>query len=858
MNGAFLDPYEFISDAPRHPNSVIVRGTMTPVAMRLARAAYLAFADRAQSSVITHHDERFTLADGSRMRVLRHGADEYVTIDVKNAADEEDGGIPHGFVVLTPWSTPAIYKRKHPEGTWSWDALVVPQASEGIVQDNQAIVDMDVVNDETGDTEVKPVPMPLVPTSGDFWDWAPHSAPKTSNQKSDLPINLKYGARHELHPSHAILGGSVVDESGTEIMSIDRPLDGSGVPYGDFLPHATDYKGRALAVNIYYKHLVSALFDIYEVSTTALHLKRTGPLSYAEQGRVTQVFNPGFNPGPRVLVDEVRKTLGRDVGSAAWIKRIVNDDFRSPPGAPGIYTKELGGTYLFTLVTAYEYGGNVKTGRGFFNLHEKAYDLEIAQGENAHVIEMRQNKSGGLTRDDILSLPSFPATKAALELKTDRPVDFLWEAGNVESSLVNPPNNSQWRYGVLSKWLYVRGIERTTQATPQSAALDIGWAKPKICEGSARAEMKGRHEWSDEHRYNYGLEFVNDNADMYFTSAAFPGDGTKGDYGFWQTVPYGWTGQLYQDAFYTAQSNDLQPYIRQLHEDYSGTVRVELVDDAIYNDLDYDYKTRYIIDHDQKARFYACIAVRVKSTGLHYAQDPHPDAVRGRLKMTNKPSYEVTISFEWRWGTDEGSTTLGTASFTRDPFEYPMVRYSNVFTWPAADPLMDINCNIPPPFGVTHRLMDQLPNLTHHQGVTPHLAAKDAEVEDMDSAEGIEFSYVVNGEEIPHQKVATGMLYARSFKLTDFQGAIELLGAMKIDCRYEDREAFTPEQDALWPRWYYCPELREVVEETVHHIELRDGKLQYWSDSLSPKTDDDGKAVPKPPRPERGITLRRV
>ncbi|MEY2654129.1 MAG: hypothetical protein RLZZ524_1157, partial [Pseudomonadota bacterium] len=105
----------------------------------------------------------------------------------------------------------------------------------------------------------------------------------------------------------------------------------------------------------------------------------------------------------------------------------------------------------------------------------------------------------------------------------------------------------------------------------------------------------------------------------------------------------------------------------------------------------------------------------------------------------------------------------------------------------------------------------------------------DAQYLQVRSSRGIEFSRVASDDSagLPHRKFVTGMLYARTFRLADFPDALWLLTKTRCDMKLNGNDA-----DELQPNWYYMSALKNTIDNTKFHIELRDGVLVQWSDEI--------------------------
>ena len=112
-----------------------------------------------------------------------------------------------------------------------------------------------------------------------------------------------------------------------------------------------------------------------------------------------------------------------------------------------------------------------------------------------------------------------------------------------------------------------------------------------------------------------------------------------------------------------------------------------------------------------------------------------------------------------------------------------------------------------------------------------------------------------NGVVIPHQKYVTGQLYARTFKLSDFNEALWMLKQLKVDA-VEDN--FQPIDGPTRPPWFYHPAIKAALD-VQRHIEVRDGVIVQWSDNIPGETSGYPPTPAAPPAATaRSINLYRV
>jgi hypothetical protein len=197
------------------------------------------------------------------------------------------------------------------------------------------------------------------------------------------------------------------------------------------------------------------------------------------------------------------------------------------------------------------------------------------------------------------------------------------------------------------------------------------------------------------------------------------------------------------------------------------------------------------------------------------------------------PSYTVKIWFECEWDGVFAQQLLAEEYVTRPMFEAITVSQFNPWYWPFPA-YIDRDCKVrkPPEPTPDENFMMMFANLASHQGVNPNLCCADVrpdivgtDAERVYSLDGVEYSYEEDGFVTPHTKYVTGQLYARTFKLSDFNEALWMLYQLKVDATEEN----TPAEE--YPRWFYHPGIKAALDVT-RHIEVRDGVITQWSDNI--------------------------
>jgi hypothetical protein len=287
------------------------------------------------------------------------------------------------------------------------------------------------------------------------------------------------------------------------------------------------------------------------------------------------------------------------------------------------------------------------------------------------------------------------------------------------------------------------------------------------------------------------------------------------------------------------------------------------------NTVSYDLKSRYVIDFDQKGRFYAAIRCEVTATGAAWKEDIA--VYKGFMIKDTDPAYTVKIWFECNWGGEPfgppapgvSELLLAEETITRPMFEAITVSQFSPWYWPFPA-YIDRDCKVrtPPEPVPDENFVMMFANLASHQGVNTNLCCADVrpdiigtDIEKSYSKDGVEYSYEDNGIVTPHTRYVTGQLYARTFKLSDISESLWMLKQLKVDA-VEDN--FQPIDGPTRPPWFYHPAIKAALD-VQRHIEVRDGVIVQWSDNIPGETSGYPPTPAAPPAATaRSINLYRV
>jgi hypothetical protein len=279
------------------------------------------------------------------------------------------------------------------------------------------------------------------------------------------------------------------------------------------------------------------------------------------------------------------------------------------------------------------------------------------------------------------------------------------------------------------------------------------------------------------------------------------------------------------------------------------------------NTVDYALKSRYVIDFDQKGRFYAAIRCEVGCSGAEWEENLA--VYKGYMQVKTNPEYTVKVWFECEWDGIFAQQLLVEETITRPMFEAITVSQFSPWYWPYPV-YIDRDCKVrtPPEPVPDENFMMMFKNLASHQGVNTNLCCADvrpdivgAEAADAQSKDGIEYSHEENSIVTPHTRYVTGQLYARTFKINDIQESLWLLKALKCDAVEGN---FQPIDGPEKPTWYYHPVIKAALD-VQRHIEVRDGVIVQWSDNIPGETSGYPPTPAAPPAATaRSINLYRV
>lgn len=827
----------------RVPPRVVLHGEVSPEVIAEAAHSYDTFRKQRGVSIIDTHIAEDFLAGGGFMAVHSHG--DIDEIEIWGDAPQSELKLPHALVVVASWrAKPTIYKRVEQAGSqrkWVIDKTPVPQAVKPIRAYNSV---------EFAASGSPYYIMPAAKNSVTLWGVDRRAAPNIGQLTQDrlaVPINMRIGsavpAPHA--KAHYSYDGKVFDGAATlYTMTPPSNILLSGLDGLNYLPSGTTTNGKELALNMYRSAAITETIKF--LRTAGERIKRTAESTYERVERFdTDVVLPP-------LRNDIKETAG-EVGPLVGIWTFSNgrwNEFR--------YSLDQAGYYSYTATGSHNYGEvwhlgpllqPVSLTQHYFAQWGVVFHAVVASEELYSKLaftkgfgqiigdETDHGVVAALTERDVVQY-------ARLFSRFSYPMEGVIRGGEISTYTY-----SSYYFGdtyPLPYWMNLSKAGRKDLSSFASIAdgivrLELGWTDVKVMDLKGVGSMTGSYDITNKN----GLTNIDQ---------AFIDEATTSDYVDHDVVPPSYPDDapwprifvvgVAQHSTWAAGHPSISAEIATNKANNDGLVPGSPTETFCHNACSYDYITDYIIDYDHRARFCAMLRVRVQADGHHYTDQGAP--VRGI--PTNKvrdPMYTVTISFVSRWMNSETASIVSASvelvkeqGVTRQAFEMYRFEYTNPYAYPfgEADGVNKMKVKLPPRIALPLELTTQFANLSRHQGVNPNFAGEnyDPTAVPHRSSKGIEFSVLAGNRGRLYHKYPPGMLYARTFKLSDFSDALWLLRALKIDATENDLPGSSE-------TYFYFPVIGGNLAST-RHVELRDGVLTTWSDNL-PATEGEIPAV---------------
>lgn len=808
LDALFID----FSGAPitgRVPPRVTLHGDVPPEVITEAAHAYDAFRKQRGVSIIDTHIAEDFLSGGGFMAVHSHGDIDDIEIWAPNVVPKTL--LPHGFAVRTNWARPQIYKRvRETPIRWALDKHAVPQATSVIQAESEVFTAV----------SGKRMNHPLVQLSSSIWDYKRSKGAPTSADA--YPFSLAVDDdddNYEKKPVHYARNGEIRDGANNVLFTMaatsailsPTPEDPS------YLYSGSSSDGRFVTLAHLRQALVAPTPAIYFMKLRSEKLKRKAPaeyerVAYSESGTLVLPFP--VDVGTPVTIP----ALGEEITEKVWY-----------------FIMDLAGWGV-----GVDWGGGLSASVGWRTyedpaVREGAYDTDYARREL-----LSQVAPNRVTSIDVLLLPNHNgADTVKVEHFLDYRTTMFWRGGfkrrKTDASYGDFPPGY---YGVRMIDVDRRDLKFGVVGAPR-CSLNLGWTTFFIFTGGVAGTFDGVRHTDIEYRT------AGSNVDHYARQRTWVTPESAGAMqGDTAAEQQAWC------AANDVRESTVMPIYAQFWGDPIATK--VLMNKRPVNLIDYELTSRHIIDYDHKGRFYAAVEVTVKCEGAKWIEG---GAYEGDMTVKlPHPTYTVTIKFISNWNGVTASQTLATATAERPMFEaVTYYKWNPYYYGTPYEIIYPVPVRMPPYISPGIEAMQQLRTLAKHQGFNDALAIEDvrpditgAEAIASRSVAGIEFSQITPRIK-PHTKYVTGQLYARTFKLSDFNDALWLLRATKCDAT-----AGNSTLEGL-PTWYYMPALGVTIATEKFHVELRDGVLTTWSSNI-PKTG--GGALPAVV--DRDIRIHRV
>ena len=835
LNDPFFTKFDGSPDLGRVPVRLIVNGTgaLTPSQMLGVEHAYHQFRSAYRLSVADFHTERIRLNDGTVVWLWSlQGRDE---VTVWPGPDGEEGKLPHGFAVATNWQGPLIYCRDLNDGVQWLLGPPAPQISGHTAShyDNQAFR-KDVEADEFFN-----LPHVRDHTNSLLWDYSESGVPSVAPEPV-VPFLLKNTTTGAFlfESPHYASGGKLIDATGATLytMADEAPIL---VPEHPDYPESvhqragiTDAQSNQIALQAMRFTVISPTFNIWKFRFWNERINRTGDDTYAVVERAaTELTTPwGHQTTTTTSIND--NSLGEDPALLFKFKAT------HPISSPDAYTG--GGS-----------GRRYLVGWAGSDQWIDITGVTTIGGDNQSLRQIKEQTAGVATYEKLIATGGVSDTGyIAIERRLNYPASIFWRGGHHSKwyydehlkALFGIPlwNSLPFNYRVHSSNIERFDTKYDVDGTPTITAK-LGWKDLHLLEGTTAGRMSGK-EYTNILGQSGSYYYIDGGWGWTWITKEI-----RGSAEFFQPYPLDNQYQGYWDWMDAANVKDeyWADYMAYgTHPGYTQTTAPQPAVKYEYpfnirpsNIVSYDLKSRYVIDFDQKGRFYAAIRCEVTATGAAWKENIA--VYKGFMEKDTDPTYTVKIWFECEWDGVFSQQLLAEEYVTRPMFEAITVSQFNPWYWPFPA-YIDRDCKVrtPPEPTPDENFMMMFANLAGHQGVNPNLCCADVrpdiigtDAERAYSLDGVEYSYEEDGFVTPHTKYVTGQLYARTFKLSDFYEAFWMLRQLKVNATEDNIAEDGGPGGTPRPPWFYHPVIKAALD-VNRHIEVRDGVITQWSDNI--------------------------
>lgn len=813
------DPVFLEFDGTPVPGRVPVKySVMTPhvsaLTVQAVQHAYADFCTTKRLSLAQTHAVDLSLPNGARARIISRFDIDSVFV-WEDAGDDEK--LPHGLLVIVPWHPPFIFRKDREEG-WVIAGDHIPQAVQPIYAYN-------------GSENVEGAAFyitPFVRNQWLLWDHIGREAYDNGEAPVPAPVNLRLGGAPDNFGSatHDAFDNAIKAEAEDLYSMEDSPailFDESDLL--NELPTDTDTVATRIAMNSYRR---AALSDyVYKYRFCSEEVRRSSEESYNQVHRyVTDVTaaeslnNVDIDQNSTFIGPTDRNGVLEDVDIAQ------TGAYTATHGATGLVAIRYWYT-LFDFRTLYS-RGTVGVRWGVRDNETTIPETLKVRRQDGYTHVLEESAVDETVTENVLLLGDTEGLSGVIvKTRYSYPTSRYWRAGT--RSVDFDPTDVYGTSFPLNYYAQTQKVKDRRNAevlmTPESHVdVELGWTTIRLFDTAGSGALSGSYyAINTTGQNNIDPDFANEATSTPYhpgESYSSPSDGT---------IPR--TDYINLRWYSASQSGKMAAEILSKKARYTGTSSLVERDEACVNTVEYTYTSRTIIDYDHRSRFYAAIRVEVDCRGMARDDSTGP---RGFLTTHEGPTYTVRIHFESKWKDKDLVEVLLVEETGEHPgFEFATISHENPFLWPFDGALAyPTYVQLPPALALPSDGMDQLITLVRHQGVNTNFCAEyyQPAAGDFESERGIEYSYLnrKTGIITPHDRYCAGMLYCRTFKLSDMPGALWLIKATKCDA--------TENNALLTEPYFYMPALGSALQE-VRHIELRDGAVHTWTDEIPQEGD---------------------
>jgi hypothetical protein len=802
------------ADGGKTPTGVVIIGNVAPSPAQFSAAerVYSRFCDRVANSALAfgYHTHTQALADGSMIWITAIGGKHKVVI-APAPTTSVLSFLPHGFLVQSDLASPFIYgKGISTNGAWTLKPFTVLQS--GAITAHNQMTSVDAGGDYVF------TPLVLKGGTGLLWTYKQLQVPPNTTA---LPAMIRIGSSSE-YATVTLRDGQIFGSDATTpkyvMTSPNTVAVGQDARSVQYLSPNTSGDGAYTILTAWQSSTLTAGGPTYyNVVTEVVKYDNDQRVQFEDQS-ITSFVTPAF------VAPIVSGTSGKGpttgAEDACKMSLVIGFNNIYQPISLGYLATSGGWSTVFFMV------GNFF----IYNLSVISWKPGLNPTNNTIVTTVRVDPGPPVRADRIAALPTANGVDWVNFVTAHRySRESLFRAGTVSCGIQHPNSSTYW-WGTYSATAGEMEI-KDTRSGVASCYLEIGGKQFFLLSGSSSLKLTGGRSTLSKSTSGRGPD-----PGYLFSSASEPTRPQGSD------LPADWRTPFYVGRYVAVTPNNASAFMSGygIHTQVVGGVAAALAEGntstsslvpSICN-MEYDFTSRYIIDYDHRSDFCAYLKIRVACSGASWSQAAvgTPGYFIGMLVAGGTPRHQVEIFFETTWKGTTTSKLLTSAFDSRPLFECPATRLANPFVYPSALSQWDIVIYPPPELGVPAEAISQMKNLLRPQGLgTAYVGEDIGSPSSSVSDSGIEFSRLPDGP-APY-KHASGMLYARTFKLYDFYDALWLLIATKCNATKNDAP-----QSVGATEWYYMSQLGDNLKNHTYHIEMRDGEFVDWTTELFPQS----------------------